>query len=35
MKIIETRLPEIILLGPQVHGDSRGFFYTEIDDPNS
>ena len=26
MKIIETTLPEVIILEPKLHGDSRGFF---------
>ena len=27
MKIIATELPEVLLVEPTVHGDSRGFFY--------
>ncbi|HEY6720555.1 MAG TPA: dTDP-4-dehydrorhamnose 3,5-epimerase, partial [Burkholderiales bacterium] len=27
MKVIPTRLPEVLLLEPRVFGDSRGFFF--------
>ena len=27
MKVTPTELPEVLLIEPQVHGDSRGFFY--------
>lgn len=27
MKVIETRLPSVVLIEPQVFGDTRGFFY--------
>jgi dTDP-4-dehydrorhamnose 3,5-epimerase len=27
MKVVPTELPEVLILEPKVHGDSRGFFY--------
>ena len=27
MKVIPTELPEVLIVEPRVHGDSRGFFY--------
>jgi dTDP-4-dehydrorhamnose 3,5-epimerase len=27
MKVVATALPEVLLIEPKVHGDSRGFFY--------
>ncbi|MFI8746054.1 dTDP-4-dehydrorhamnose 3,5-epimerase [Pseudomonas sp. NPDC077186] len=27
MRVIQTRLPEVLILEPQVFGDERGFFY--------
>jgi dTDP-4-dehydrorhamnose 3,5-epimerase len=27
MKVVPTELPEVLVLEPKVHGDSRGFFY--------
>jgi dTDP-4-dehydrorhamnose 3,5-epimerase len=27
MKVVPTDLPEVLILEPKVHGDSRGFFY--------
>ncbi len=27
MRVIPTELPEVLLIEPRVHGDSRGFFY--------
>jgi dTDP-4-dehydrorhamnose 3,5-epimerase len=27
MKVIATELPEVLVIEPKVHGDSRGFFY--------
>ena len=27
MKVIPTELPEVLIIEPRVHGDSRGFFY--------
>ena len=27
MKITPTELPEVLIIDPKVHGDSRGFFY--------
>ena len=27
MKVVATELPEVLLIEPKVHGDSRGFFY--------
>jgi len=27
MKVIETQIPGVVVIEPQVHGDARGFFY--------
>jgi len=27
MKVVPTELPEVLIVEPKVHGDSRGFFY--------
>lgn len=27
MKLVETRIPDVLILEPQVFGDARGFFY--------
>ena len=27
MKVVATELPEVLLIEPRLHGDSRGFFY--------
>jgi len=27
MKVVPTELPEVLIIEPEVHGDSRGFFY--------
>ena len=27
MKVVQTELPEVLIIEPRVHGDSRGFFY--------
>lgn len=27
MKVVPTELPEVLIVEPRVHGDSRGFFY--------
>ena len=27
MRVVPTELPEVLILEPRVHGDSRGFFY--------
>jgi dTDP-4-dehydrorhamnose 3,5-epimerase len=27
MKVVPTELPEVLVIEPRVHGDSRGFFY--------
>ena len=27
MKVVETSLPEVLLIEPKIFGDSRGFFY--------
>ncbi|HZJ53777.1 MAG TPA: dTDP-4-dehydrorhamnose 3,5-epimerase [Myxococcaceae bacterium] len=27
MKVVPTELPEVLIIEPRVHGDSRGFFY--------
>ncbi|MGZ6135787.1 MAG: dTDP-4-dehydrorhamnose 3,5-epimerase family protein, partial [Myxococcaceae bacterium] len=27
MKIVASELPEVLIIEPKVHGDSRGFFY--------
>jgi dTDP-4-dehydrorhamnose 3,5-epimerase len=33
MKVVPTELPEVLLIEPRVHGDSRGFFYESFQAP--
>ena len=33
MKVTPTELPEVLLIEPELHGDSRGFFYESFQEP--
>ncbi len=35
MKVIETDIPDVLILEPQVYGDERGFFMESFNQKNS